>query len=45
MYSILSYMHVINALMYLWMWAEIRPIFSVFLLPDWLNLLGNVYII
>jgi len=42
MYSILSYMHIINAIMYLWMWAEIRSVFSLFLLPDWLNLVGAI---
>jgi len=42
LYKVFGYVHVINAVMYLWVWAEEKkPIFSLFCLPDWLNVLGS----
>jgi len=42
LYTSTYYLHVINAIMYLYMWTELRTIFSLFILPDWLNLLGSL---
>lgn len=42
LYNALSYVHIVNAAMYLYMWSELRPLNSLFLLPDWLNLLGAI---
>jgi hypothetical protein len=42
LYIIFGFVHVVNAAMYLWMWAELRPtIFSFFCMADWLNVLGS----
>jgi hypothetical protein len=40
LYIFFGFCHCFNAAMYLWMWAEDRPILSFFVLPDWLNVIG-----
>jgi hypothetical protein len=45
LYILLGYIHILNAILYMWMWSEIRSVWDVYILPDWLNIVGMyVYI-
>lgn len=42
MYVLLGYIHILNALMYLWMWSEVRTVASWYILPDWINMANSL---
>jgi hypothetical protein len=45
-YFLLAILHVVNAYMYLWMWSgEHQNIFSIFCIPDWLNVICAAFYI
>ena len=40
LYILLGYIHILNAILYMWMWSEIRSVWDIYILPDWLNIIG-----
>lgn len=37
--SSMTYFH--SAILYIWMWSEIRSVWDMYILPDWLNIFGS----
>ena len=42
LYVLLGYIHIINAVLYIHMWAELRSVWSWYLIPDWINMNNSV---
>ena len=39
---LLGYIHIINAVLYIWMWAEVRTVWSLYITPDWINIMNSL---
>ena len=41
-YTDCVYLHPFTAILYIWMWSEIRSVWNIYILPDWLNIFGSL---